>query len=742
MTVKQVGMPKDTNDDEIDLGKLFGVLLDARWWIILTTVLFMLLGVFYALMQTPIYKADALIQVESGPNSVSALVGGETGDMFANDASSSTEIEIIKSRMILGKTVDNLNLTTRLRPVYMPYIGEGLARLTNTESIGQVESFQAPEGQETAAFVVVLVDAQLGQYQLLDQQERVLLDGKVGELAQANGYRLFISQLEGKSGSKFSLTQPTRFNVIQSLKGGLEIKEQGKGTGMLLMTYTGSDKDLIKAIVDDVSQNFFIQNVERSSAEAEKSLQFLSDNLPEVKNELIASEDKYNDFQTQNGSLDLGFEAQTVLQAMVALDNKLNDLTIREAQISQRFKKDHVSYKSLLTNRDLLLKEKAELEKQVQSMPLVQREALRIKRDVTVNQQIYIKLLNKVQELRIIKASTVGNVRILDPAQVYSTAIAPKKPLIVVVATLLGGMLSVGLALVRTVLHKGVQSPEQVEEIGLPVYASVPKSDAQLKLTEKITSKKKRLKHRKGKGSHALSAPKEHPDLTESLLSESDPTDLAIESLRSLRTNLHFAMLEAKNSILMISGPSPSVGKSFISSNFAAVAAKTGQRVLLIDADMRKGYIQEHFGLSWENGLSDLLSGQHEPSENVKTTSIENLDVMTRGQIPPNPSELLMHPRMKAFMEWASVNYDLVVIDTPPILAVTDASVVGALCGTSLMVGRFDQNTLKEIEIAYNRFDQAGIEVKGFILNAVEKKASGYYGYGYGYYNYAYKSDK
>jgi len=203
---------------------------------------------------------------------------------------------------------------------------------------------------------------------------------------------------------------------------------------------------------------------------------------------------------------------------------------------------------------------------------------------------------------------------------------------------------------------------------------------------------------------------------------------------------MHFAMMEAKNNVVMISGPSPGIGKSFVSVNFAAVIAKTDQKVLIVDGDMRKGYLQRHFNLDWEDGLSEMLSGKLETKDIIKTSGIDNLDVITRGQIPPNPSELLMHPRFVDFINWASSEYDLVLIDTPPVLAVTDPSIVGALAGTTLMVGRFGQNTVKEIEFARQRFEMAGIDVKGFILNAVEKKASA--SYGYGYYNYSYESDK
>ncbi len=196
-------------------------------------------------------------------------------------------------------------------------------------------------------------------------------------------------------------------------------------------------------------------------------------------------------------------------------------------------------------------------------------------------------------------------------------------------------------------------------------------------------------------------------------------------------------MLEAKNNVLMISGPAPEIGKTFISTNFAAVVAKTGVRVLLIDADMRKGYLQKQFALEWDDGLSDFLSGKLNKERVIKRSNIDNLDVVTRGQIPPNPSELLMHIRFKQFIDQVSQDYDLVIIDTPPVLAVTDACIIGSLAGTSMMVARFGKNTVKELEVARRRFSQAGVDIKGIVFNAVEKKASTVQSY----YNYEYSND-
>ncbi|AGV19136.1 MULTISPECIES: polysaccharide biosynthesis tyrosine autokinase [Vibrio] len=709
-------------DDEIDLGKLFGIILDAKWLILCTVVLFSIIGVGVAILSTPIYKADALIQIESkSSGGISAMVG-DMGELFSAESSATTEIEIIKSRMILGGTVDKFNLTTVVSPNYMPIIGKGLARLQGEQISLSVSRFNAPSYAVGVPLTLEVIDSEKQTFRLLEDDNNVILEGKVGELLEKNGYQFLATELVAQTGDSFTVSKISKLDAINKLQENLSISERGKQTGIISLSFSGEDRAKIQDILNDISQNYFLQNVQRNSAEAEQSLEFLKGHLPDIKTKLTASEDVLNRFRQENESIDLGLEAQSTLKVMVELEAQLNELTFKESEISQRFTQDHPAYKSLLDKRETLLKEKERLNKQVQKLPKTQREVLRMTRDVEVNQQIYIQLLNKVQELNIIKAGTVGNVRILDNAQSSSKPIKPKKALIVVLATLLGGMAGVAFVLIRAAFHRGVETPDQIEQIGMPVYASVPKSIQQLEFANK-------LKRNKGSNNELV------------LLAEANPADLSIEALRSLRTSLHFAMMEAKNNVLMISGPAPSIGKTFVSTNFAAVAAKTGQKVLLIDADMRKGYLQQCFGLRWDNGLSDYLSGKTSLSNIIKSTSIDNLDVVTRGQVPPNPSELLMHPRFKSFVDEMSAQYDLVIIDTPPVLAVTDPSIVGALAGTTLMVARFDQTTLKEIEVAQGRFEQSGVEVKGVILNAVEKKASNSYGYGYGYYNYAYKSE-
>ncbi|WP_298769001.1 polysaccharide biosynthesis tyrosine autokinase [uncultured Shewanella sp.] len=694
------------SNDEIDLSKLLGALIDHRWMIIAITFFSMLCGLAYALLATPIYKADALIQIEEKSSGMSGF--GNMEDMFGTESSASTEIEVIQSRMVLGKTVDKLNLTTIVEPGYFPIIGKGISRILGNRESVSIKRFKIPSSlylnTDYVYFKLVVLNPEIGTYELQGNHGNHILSGRVGELAQKNEYKFFVSNINASAGFSFTLKKQSRLDAITWIQDNLSVAEKGKKTGVLRLSFTGENRNQIENVLNDISQDYFLQNVERNSAEAENSLVFLQQHLPLVKAKLVEAEEVLNQFREDNDSIDLGLEAKSSLDVMVKLEEQLNELTFKESEISQLFTKEHPAYISLMGKRETLLNERARLNKNIQELPKAQRDILRMTRDVEVNQELYLKLLNRVQELSIVKASTVGNVRIIDKAEAYTRAIKPKKPLVIFLATLFGALVAVALVLLRSALHRGVESPEQIEQIGLPVYASVPKSNWQAGIDIHLKRKKKNQDY-------------------EALLAETNPADLAIEALRGLRTSLHFAMMEAKNNVVMISGPAPGLGKSFVSVNFAAVLAKTGQKVLIVDADMRKGYLQRQFNLKWENGLSDLLSGKSEIKEVVKASGIENLDLVTRGPVPPNPSELLMHPRFEDFVTWASKEYDIVLIDTPPVLAVTDPSIVGALAGTTLLVARFGVSSVKEIEIAYRRFEQAGINVKGFVLNATEQKA-------------------
>jgi tyrosine-protein kinase Etk/Wzc len=539
----------------------------------------------------------------------------------------------------------------------------------------------------------------------------------VGELLETKGISLLIRSVDAEPGDSFTVTYVSSLKAINNLQESFNVTEQGKDTGMLNLTLTGDDSELITHILDGISQNYLAQNVARQAAQDAKSLEFLSKQLPEVRSELDSAEDKLNAYRRQKDSVDLTMEAKSVLDQIVNADNQLNELTFREAEISQLYTKEHPTYKALVEKRKTLQEEKAKLNKRVSGMPSTQQEVLRLSRDVESGRAVYLQLLNRQQELNIAKSSAIGNVRIIDTAVTEPKPVKPRKVLIVVMGLLLGLFVSIGLVLLRVFLRRGIETPEELEDMGINVYSSIPVSEW---LTKHLSSNKRKKQE------------------SDTLLAVENPADLAVEAIRSLRTSLHFAMMESKNNILMISGASPNAGKTFVSTNLAAIIALTGKKVLFIDADLRKGYVHKMFGQNQPKGLSDILSGQ-EVTENVVQKVVGGeFDYISRGQIPPNPAELLMHERFEAILKWASQQYEIVIIDTPPILAVTDAAIIGRYAGTTLLVARYEVNTPKEIAVSIRRFEQSGVTIKGCILNGMVKKASSYYGYGYNHYGYSY----
>ncbi|UFK40592.1 tyrosine-protein kinase Wzc [Pectobacterium parvum] len=722
MTEKTSVKVSEANSDEIDLGRLLGTLLDNRWLIIGVTAVFTVLGIMYAMLATPIYKADALIQVEQ--NQGNSLLNDISSMLPDAKPQSAAEIELIKSRMVIGKTVSDLALDISVQQKYFPLVGKGIARLAGNEPRKiAVSRLDVPASwQDETLSLEVLANQQYA----VEAGDTVKFTGSVGQLENYNGITLLVSDIEAEPGTIFRIQKLNQLTAINGLLDNFSVADKGKDTGVLALSLEGEDPVLTAKILSSISQNYLQQNVERKSEEAGKSLEFLKEQLPNVRGSLNEAENKLNQFRQQNESVDLSLEAKAVLDTTVAVEAQLNELTFKEAEISKLYTREHPAYRALMEKRKTLEQERDKLNKRIGAMPKTQQEILRFTRDVQAGQEVYMQLLNKQQELSINKASTVGNVRIVDNAVIQLGPVKPKKVLIVLLAMILGGIASTAFVVLKTMLHKGIESPEQLEELGINVYASVPLSEWQ--------QKKDRALLGKGKKGNTRST---------ELLAVGNPADLAIEAIRSLRTSLHFAMMEAKNNVLMISGASPAIGKTFVSANLGAVIAQSGQRVLIVDCDMRKGYAHELMGTHGTDGLSDILSGQCEATKSVRKTAVENMNFIPRGQVPPNPSELLMHSRFAEFIKWAGEQYDLVLLDTPPILAVTDAAIISRHAGTSLLVARFEMNTLKEIEVSIRRFEQNGAEIKGVILNAIVKRAASYYGYGnYHYYAYEYKSEK
>jgi len=738
--------PNNTNqnidDDEIDLIELLHTILHGKWIILLFTLVFILGAFIYAFGKSPIYKADALMQVETKKAGVPGLedLAGLGGD----DTSVGTELEIIKSRKILGNTIKTLNLDIVAKPRRIPLLGNlnkrfhdvsQLKKLPNiSEYIDKVLNKYAWSHESINITRLNVPDELLNKKMILVALESDRFDlfykGKV--IFEDKGINQNVSSPDGKlsinvgfinalPGTQFTLTKLSKLKAIDLLQKNISISEKGKKTGIINLKLEGKNRESIVKTLDYISKVYLQQNKSRSAEDASSGLKFLQEQIKPVEEKAAIAEANLKKYRITNQTADMSMETQAVLSLVSNIDTELQKLSLKRDELIQRYTPNHPIIQSIASQEVKLETRKRQTLSKISKLPDTQQELLRLERDYQVANTVYLDLVNNIQEFKIAKASTVGNAYIIDSAVVYDNPVKPKKALILALGALLGAMLGTLSVFLRKALHQTVDDPEKLQnKTGISVYATIPFSKA-IKLTRGLKKNKRPKK----------------------LLAKENPIDPAIESLRSLRTSLHFALLESKNNIVMITGPAPGIGKSFISSNFSSVIASGEQRVLLIDGDMRKGYLHNLLNKKMEPGLSDVISGNATLGEVIHTIEINenSMDIITRGVTPPNPSELLMHSNFEKILNDLSSQYDLIVIDTPPIHAVTDPVIIGKHAGVTFMVVRSDMHSMSEIEHAVMKLSQNGIETKGFIFNGfVQKK--GAKGYGYQSYYSDYQSDK
>ncbi|WP_272514190.1 polysaccharide biosynthesis tyrosine autokinase [Providencia sp. PROV187] len=675
--------------DEIDLLALFKILKSSYLKISFFTLFFIVIGAAYSFLATPIYQANATLQYDK-MSQVSLLDQMSDVMPFANSNSQvDSEIEVIKSRMVLGKTVADLNLDTQVAPAGF------FDRLWGDKASVAISLYSLPEHLIGEPAILTY----LGENRYTLHIDNQTVEGKVGELLKQDEISLLVSSINAEVGQEFTLSKNARYSTIENLRKTLAIAEVGKGTGIISMEIKGSDKAENVQILNSIIQNYVDQNTERKKEVTNNTLLFLDEYLPKIKAKLDNYENQLNAFRKKNESIDLSLEAKSALDSALQVEEKLNELTFKEVEIQQLYTRNHPAYQSLLDKRQQLLREKEKISKNIQKLPNTQQQIVRLTRDVESEQAIYNQLVAKQQELSVLNSGITADVRIIDSAESQPNAVAPKKSLILVLATILGFIVGCAYVIAREFFNNKIKGTEDIDALGVNVYATIPFSNYEKKL---------------------IAAGNKRP------LALENPADTAVEAIRSLRTSVYFSVMNQGNNLVMISSASPGVGKSFVTSNMAVVLANAGKKVLLIDTDLRKGSIHKAFGLSNKAGLSEYLAQQDITQPVIHRGVIENLDVICRGKNVTHSSELLMGERFKHLLDTVKGQYDIVVIDTAPILAITDSAIIGKYVGTSLLIAYYGVNTVKDIELSLKRFKQNDIEITGVILNGIDAKSDDY----------------
>jgi tyrosine-protein kinase Etk/Wzc len=719
--------------DGINLVEYWDIIVDNRWMIASILALAVTVGGTYALLARPVYEANMLVQVEDNIGGSKALLG-EAASLFDVKTATTAEIEILRSRLVIGQAVDTARLYIDARPRYIPFIGAPLARrakglstpgflgfggyVSGRESI-TVTSFNVPTRLEGKPFRLTALPG--GRFQLTHKDIEQEITGTVGvpltQPTSLGNIELLVASIVANPGAEFNLLRRSRLTAIGDLQQSLKLAEKGRQSGIIDATLQGGDPEQLRFILAEVGRQYVRQNVERKAAEAQKTLSFLDLQMPQFKRQLSQAEESYTRYRNQQGTVALDEEAKLALTQTADLQAKLLDAQQRRRDLVSRFTSEHPSVRTLDEQIRAWSAELGKLGSRVRTMPGVQQDTLRLERDVKVNNELYQQLRNNALQLQLIREGKIGNVRVIDEPSRPEEPVGPRRAAIVSLAAVLGLVGGVLLALARNAFFRGIRNAQEIEaETNLNVYSTVPLSEAQDELARRAAEKQP--------GIH--------------LLALSHPDEAAVESLRSLRTALQFAMLDATSNRIIITGATPGVGKSFVSANFATVLAGTGKRVLLIDADMRKGHLNQYFGIQRARGLSEVVAGTLQSADVIRRNIIPNLDLITTGTLPPNPAELMMSGTLAALLQTLSAQYDFVVIDTPPVLVAADTPAIAAQAGTLLLVARAGETQMGELHECAKRLTHAGKNVTGVLLNALDltRRHYGSYSYKYGGYRY------
>lgn len=730
-------LSSDNGMGEITPLDLWYNLLDFKWIVAALTALGILVGLFYAITATPIYSADVLIQVEQRKSGGLSALQDVSAVLADPGQTVSGELEIIRSRTVVEAVSSSLGLDRAITPKYFPLIGRWLAGTHEGPELSkpllglsafawggeslQLGGFSVSGGLVDRPFKVV--KGQGDNYELYSPDEVSLGAGVVGqafefEVSAVERGQITISRFDANPGLEATVIKKHPLSLHSSLVSPLVGAELGRGSGMIRLSYQSANPGFAVKFLNELSNAYLRLNVERKGQEAEQQLQFLDIQLPQIREELRRAEDRLNVFVKAQGTIDPTMDTQRLLGQDVALESKRLELKLQRENLLQRFQLGHPLIQAIDDQLASLQSARGNVASQTRELPEVQQEYLRLRRDVEINQSLYTALLNGSQQLKVAKAGTVGNVAIVDYAKSPKYPIKPNKTQVVIIAAIAGLVLGILVAQMLALLRSAIRDPSKLEQAtGLSVYSIVPLSPQQ-------TAAEKGLRRRTDKVG---------------LLAVSSPNDPSIEALRSFRTGLQFATIDSPNKRVLITGPVPEIGKSFVSANFAAIMAQAGKRVLLIDGDMRKGtlsryFIQEDRGNAKHPGLSDVVAGTVAFEKALVKTELDGLHVLVSGSVPPNPSELLLHPNFIALLEKADVEYDYVIIDSPPVLLVSDASVMGQHCSATFIVARYGASNVRQVSDSQKRLAQAGVRVNGLIFNGFIANRSGYYyGYGYGY---------
>ena len=727
--------PHERDSGAIDLIALLDVIWRSRRLVWMTSGAIFALGLAYAFLATPIYRSDLLVQIENNGDSAGAQLLGSLSDYLGVKSNDDAEMQILRSRRVVGAAVDRTRYDIVAEPKRFPVLGryfrsQGLASpdwfglrgyAWGTERI-EVERFDVPEALYGETFTVTILADR--NYRIASSHLPEAMTGEFGKSmhfsTDAGDAVLHIDGVQALPGTAFVLRRQSHQQAIADLQKRLAIVGKAKDAGIITVSLDSAHPRRVADLLNALGDAYVQLNSEQKAEQARKSLEFLDQHLPVMKQELQHDEDALLAYRKRHGVIDLSESAKLQLGQQVALQTRISQLSQDRQGKLEQFMPRHPDIVAIDAQMHLLQRELQQLEKQVKLLPETEQAMVGLMRNVRVSTELYVAMLNSMQQLRLLRAGKVGNVHVLDHAEPPELPIRPRRLLVILASFLLSLFVGVSAALLRSLWKGSVTDPRAVEDLlDLPVVATVPQAK-----TPGRGPSWRRL--RKGVASRLP-------------LAAVRPYEPAVESLQGLAIAIQLHIVDARNNIILVTSATPSVGKTFTSTNIAILLARAGRRVLLVDGDLRLGGLEQYFHAKPVHGLIDVLAGRASLDTAIIESGIKGLNLLCNGGSLVNPNPLLQSARLDSCLaEWSS-RYDLVVVDTAPILPVADTLALARRAGSTYIVARYGITSEDELREVRLRLARTGVPLAGVVLNGVQASLHGSvyanYGYGYGYAN-------
>jgi tyrosine-protein kinase Etk/Wzc len=753
------GPPRDGAVSARDMIRLIS---DHVWTVLGVALVIVALAAFYVALATPVYTAGALVRIESpDPNELGMGSSGGPLVVQAQAPSTDAEVAMMQSREVLEPVMKRFGYDLTVKTRTLPLLGLIASKFATPgqpsrawfgmQSYGwggeeiHIDSLKVPPALENAKLRLRALDN--GRYDLLDTDGSTLLSGQVGQLATGQDVSMLVTHLVARPHTEFQVVPLNTVNALKRFSRDLKVMEKGKETGIVQIAFDSSNPVVAAGVANAVADGYVANTIENRRRSDSKTLDFINQELPRLRDELKQSEGALSSFQSSSNSLQPTAEAQSYLQGGIDLQRQIASLQLQRTQLLLHFQPTSAPVQNIDQQLAQLNDTKSTFDARFNKMPASQRKDVDLTRNAKVAESIYVTMMNKAEELTVRRAGNTGDVHMVDAAVRPADPVSPNIPVVLGGSAGLGLMLGALFVFARSQLLTGVSDPRFVEwSLSIPVLGSVLYSPEQAQLKRAMLHTLRGIDSSYGSaasipllpatrirdGSIVKGAGGALPPNAHYLLSRSFPHNASVEALRGVRTAMHFAGGNAsEDKIVVLTGPTPGTGKSFVAANLAVLEAETTKRVLLIDADMRCGHLAQAFGQANSRGLAELLMGDITSDQAIREVGVPGLAFISCGAYPANPSELLMMPRFQALLDVFNKRFDLVIVDTPPLLAVSDASIIANRAGSTVLILRSGMQTEEEIEETVTKLRRAGASLGGAVFNAVPLRRSERRAYGH-----------